>query len=217
MRKLSLPVLLAAMAAGPPALADWVEFGDAGSTLGTAQVVNAGGALNSIFGSIAVNGDVDLYRFIVTDFTIFSATNNSISGPTDMQVFLFSSTGMGIASNDDVVFFETPGALPVGDTLYVGLPAGEYLVGISRYDVEPESIGGQIFSNDVPFNFDIVGPNGPGGLSPLTGFAGVDNSGSDPSEYRLDLTGVVIIPLPTAVAMASPGLLMIWSPRRRRR
>lgn len=205
------------LALAPVAAADWVEVGDAGSTLGTAQIVNAGGALNSIFGDIGVNGDVDLYRLIISDSSIFSVTNNALSGPTDMQVFLFSSAGMGIASNDDVVLFETPGALPAGDALYFTLPAGEYLVGVSRYDVEPESAGGQIFSNDVPFNFDVVGPNGPGGGSPLSMFAGTDDSGPDPTGYRLDLTGVVVIPLPTAVAMVTPGLLILVSPRRRRR
>jgi hypothetical protein len=63
----------------------WVEDGDAGDTLATAQAAIGSGLLNEIHGSIPDGWDHDLYKIVVTNYASFSATVTVV--PTNKSMF----------------------------------------------------------------------------------------------------------------------------------
>ena len=191
----------------------WAELGDAGSFPGTAQTINQAGntpPLTNITGSISSSTDFDLFRFVIASPSTFSAS--TVDGTTtlsDTQLFLFNITGFGIATNDDSVVARS--VLPVGNALYASLPAGEYLVGISGFNVDPNSVGGLIFPNTFS---GVNGPTGPGGGSPFSALTGTGGTGT----YNITLTGadgVNLTPAPAAVWMGLAGMGALAALRRR--
>ena len=139
-----------------PAHADvWFEAGDAGQTLVTAQNTATGtnAPLTSISGSIVTTDDVDLFRIYVSDFTAFSATASG--GVGDNQLFLFDSSGVGIAANDDAPF-SFQAQLPVGDSRYAGRTAGYYYLGIAPTFTQANDANGDAVL--VPFGQGVAGP-----------------------------------------------------------
>jgi hypothetical protein len=178
------------------------EVGDAGDLPGTAQAVFGVGPLESITGEITPVSDPDLYRITITDPGAFSAT--TVGGAAfDTQLFLFHLDGTGIASNDDSV--GTQSTLPAGHALYSSLLAGEYLLGISGFNIDPFSGGSNIFA--CGFNV-VCGPTDPG---PLTSWMGGGNAGT----YTITLTGAAgVVPEPTAALLFALGFGVIGSARR---
>lgn len=175
---------------------------DAGQTLGTAQDISSGtGTLDAISGRISSNTDADLFRFFIDDPAAFSAT--TVGGTTpdapsegviDTQLFLFDVNGFGVEANDDDtsgLTFES--TLPAGNPFSPTSP-GIYFLGISAFDNDPLSAGGEIF-DDTPLA--VVGPTGAGGGSPLTNF---DGNGLFPTgSYEIALTGATAIPEPSSI------------------
>ena len=180
------------------------ENGDAGQTLDTAQQIPSGAAtLNSIVGTISSPEEADLFSFFIQDPAAFSATtvggvpNNSL---VDTQLFLFNSDGNGVYANDDALEGSFASTLPAGNQFSPTQP-GVYFLGISAYDNDPVSAGGEIFPEGEPdpftgFRTVVVGPTGPGGGSPLTNF---DGNGDEIGSYEISLTGVNAVPEPSSV------------------
>lgn len=153
------------------------ENGDAGQTLDTAQQIPSGAAtLDSIVGTISSPQEADLFSFFIHDPAAFSAT--AVGGVSDVfldpQLFLFNSNGNGVYANDDGTEGSLASTLPAGNQFSPTQP-GVYFLGISDFDNDPVSAGGEIFpegATDAEFNTLVVGPTGPGGGSPLTNFDG---------------------------------------------
>lgn len=228
LRRWAAPVLVAGLAAALPAqAADWTEIGDAGQLISTAQNARYGlpGPLDGIVGNLSPDGDIDLFFIHIADFTTFSATTVDplTSLGLDTRLFLFDSTGKGIALNDDESLIELRSTLLGGDPLYSSLTAGDYYLGVTTFDVRPQSAGGDMW-DPAPLDTTItVGPNGPGGAGTLTGWD-TSGAGSYEPNYRIQLTGATLsvdpVPEPGAVATGvvfGGGLLGLLLRARRRR
>ena len=199
-------------AAATAASVTWAEVGDAGQTLSTAQVVIGlpGDTLTAITGNISSASDHDLYDIRITNGATFSATTVGTPGTLDdTQLFLFNSAGIGVYANDDDA--SALGALAERSTLPAGgsptaIAPGLYylLIDASQsYPVStPATVAGLIFPNftltSVPqvASTAVVGPTGPGGALPLTGYTG---TAADFGVYEILLTGAApaVVPEPT--------------------
>ena len=171
-----LAISLIALAFAPSALAA-DEQGDAGDVPATAQDLTRT-SVESITGKIATGNDADLYRVCLTGGGTFSATTVALSN-VDTQLFLFDATGLGIYAHDDGTTKQS--TLPAGHQLTPS-PSGEYILGISAYDRDPQSAGGPIFGN-VAF---VTAANGRGAAAPVEGWAGLPR---DSGDYTIALTG----------------------------
>jgi hypothetical protein len=171
-----LVISLIALAFAPSALAA-DEQGDAGDVPATAQDLTRA-PVPDINGTIATGNDADLYRICLTGGETFSATTAGLTD-VDTQLFLFDATGLGIYANDDGTTKQS--TLPAGHPLTPSAP-GEYILGISPYDRDPQSAGGAIFNN-VAF---VTPANGRGSASPVEGWAGLPR---DMGAYTIALTG----------------------------
>lgn len=219
-----LSALALALSVAPVALAgpDWVEVGDAGSTVGSAQVpLRPTGVtfLSSIQGSLAsgvgVSDYEDLYLIRITDPVAFSIT--PATADFNPVFYLFNLTlaneALGLLANDDqseennfplLTQFSTDGTM-----VQVANP-GDYILAVTGSGRTPISRAGQIFSFEDPT--EISGPDGPGGLNPLMAWVGEGQTG----DYRIDFEEVDFPQTPTpgaAGALIMGGLLV----NRRRR
>lgn len=207
--------------ASASALGQHFEVGDAGNFPGTAQAVAAG--TTTIVGTIGTLDDEDLYRVLITDFSLFSArTTGDTSTPLDdSQIFLFDLSGAGIAHNDDISTSDRLSALPVGNGLFTALAPGEYLIGISAwnndpyYSVSPELI--KIFPDpnyDGNGNGEVVGPQAGAEGQPIIFWDGL-LGGQGTGGYTILLTGVDPVPEPATLAALSVGAAALIRRRKR--
>ena len=181
----------------------FTESNDAGESLATATsiITDQMVPLQSISGTLS--GDADLFKILLTGGQMFSATtvsgktvdipvNQAVGIPIDVvidpKIFLFDELGNAVYANDDL-FGSNQSVLPSGPGGFSPQASGIYFLGISGTGYEAVSANGQIFPSE-PFD-QAVGPTGPGGGSPLTGFAG-DTSKSF-GEYTISLTGAQTI------------------------
>lgn len=218
--------LLAAsvLAAGPASAAAWTESGDAGQTLGSAQVIanNVPTPLTSINGSFSDFHDVDLFKIYISNAAAFSAT--TVGGNLmDTQLFLFTLSGQAVYTNDDDANYASDGAnflfstLPAGSALGPA-SAGYYLLGIALSGNDPvNAVNDLLFASGL--TTDVRGPAGslsPKTLADFTGGTFFDERGG----YTIQLTGAeMTIPEPTTTALAllAFGLCGVASSRRGRR
>jgi hypothetical protein len=218
---------LAATAAAPAAPITWAEVGDAGQTLATAQLAlgNPNDSLVTITGSISAASDHDLFEIRITNGATFSATTVGTPGTLDdTQLFLFTSAGIGVYGNDDAAnAFGANAArstLPAGGAPTTITPGLYYLLidaSLSYPVSTPATTAGLIFPNftltSVPVvdSTAVVGPNGPGGALPLTGYTGTAASFGT---YQINLTGAAaaaVIPEPTSFVLFATGVLGIFT------
>lgn len=212
-----LPLLaLAALALLAPAAhaQTFGEMGDAGQTLATAQDASAV-TFSQITGSIATPADADLFKIYISSPGTFSAsTINTVTnaGGLDTDLFLFDSTGHGIATNDDGSGLSIDAALPAGNALYKNLPAGIYYLGISISGNEPVNANNQLIFTGYPGG-DTTAVRGPAsGLNPTTLAAfNAFNSDTTIGAYQIDFAGVSAAPAaapePSQYAAFAVGLL----------
>src|SRR3954451_19249584 len=135
--------------AATPLRAQYVEIGDAGQTLGSAQSTGPIGGINltTITGSLSGINDADLVVFQITSVTTFSAsTVNAITMGTglDTALFLFNSLGVPIYTNDDASGTSLQSNLPAGTSFTMTLAPGVYLLGISLSGNEPVNLSNQL-------------------------------------------------------------------------
>lgn len=208
--------------AGP----DWIERGDAGSLLETAQpVVGTQGRVRSISGTLGSGAGLfgdppapdleDMYLIRITQPTMFSFVANSPQ--FNPRLYLFNVTlpgeAFGLLANDDSGMGTSAalaGMATDGTGAMVTLP-GVYAIAICGFARTPISSAGSIFNLASPT--EISGADGPGGLLHHSGWTGNGEVGS----YQIDLTGVDWYDVPTpgagALSVVSLGLAI----RRRRR
>jgi hypothetical protein len=190
-----------ALALAPGALAV-SETGDAGELRSTANDMGFG-EVTQIQGSFTDGADADLYRVCLTDGASFSA---STLGATvlDTQLFLFNSQGYGVYANDDSS--GTRGSLLPAQHRFSPRAGGEYFVGISAFNRDPQSSLGEIFNNNVnrsTYPDSIIDANGFGAGAPLIGWAG--RASGPAGTYRITLTG-------TAACDSSPPSVDLRAP-----
>ena len=193
-----------------------VESGDAGDLLGSAQATGAGGALSFITGSTGGADFIDLYMIEVVDPVAFFASTagdqgapGSGSADFDTKLWLFDADGFGVVSNDDFGGSPFHSHLTgfADDGTGAAVKAGIYYLAVGGFGDEALSAGGEIFANGT-FE-EISGPDGPGGGSPLSGWANTGAQGN----YNVNLQGVNAIPAPGAIALL--GLAGLAGRRRR--
>ena len=178
-------IVVLALALAPGALAD-SEVGDAGDLRATANDMGAG-AVTTITGSFTDASDADVYRICLTNGTSFSAT--TVGATTlDTQMFLFNSQGYGIYANDDSG--GTRGSLLPAQHRFSPRAGGEYFLGISSFNRDPQSSQGEIFQDNFSrmlYPDAIVDAQGFGAAEPLSGWLG--RASGPPGTYRITLTG----------------------------
>lgn len=198
--------------AGP----DWIEDGDAGSTLGTAQDITPVGPVQTIAGALSSVDQEDVYQLVILD-------GDNIAGPAQFgltlgdnpnfnpSLWLFDSAGFGVLGNDDDPINGGPDArliTPSTDGVTLMLPPGIYYLAITESGNVPlsfrESAGLGAGSFEEIFSFasttEVSGPDGVGFDNPLAAWSGE-------SEGTGGGYGVTITPAPgSAMVLAAAGL-----------
>lgn len=187
------------------------EVGDAGESLGTAQVVSGSSSLESIAGTLSgFNDAADLFQIFLTGGQTFSAT--TVGGANfDTRLFLFDADGFGVYFNDDAASNTFQSTLPANNSFTPTL-SGIYYLAIAGFDygalnAEGDRIfpGVNDFAIDVPESTiftGVFGATGPGGALPLETLDGqILNDGG---AYAIALTGAEAVPEP----ISTVGLLI---------
>jgi hypothetical protein len=211
----ALAAAVIALAPLPASASIWVENGDAGQSLNTAQHTGGMSELLDIFGWLSADPSfldlVDLYSIYIPDPLAFQADTGDGSDPfaiQDPMLFLFDDHGRGVYMNDDGAFppQSTLGALPSG------FGAGIYYLGIAFAGVTPIDI----LSQDI---FDAFGSLARLSDQPLGGWIGSPLSPNFdiPGGYQIVLAGALGIPEPGTVLLIVAALLVGFPLRRVRR
>lgn len=235
-RPLALAVALSTLAVAPAAFAgpDWDEGPvDAGSTLGTAQVISTTGAVNTITGRLngtALTGGSDFQDcFLInidspTSFNLTTSPGTGSTGNFDPMMFLFKldlRDGVWIAkavmANNDLAPGNPQAGLKgdsndgSGTTISV---AGVYLIAISGFGSQPVNSAGEFIFNQAFLQPGIfAGPTSePVANYELAGWSANGSAGS----YLMTVTGAsgTTVPAPGAMALLAMGGLAF---RRRQR
>lgn len=179
---LALLLALSLLLASPSAAVDWVENGDAGELPAGQQTTIGVGPLTSVSGTIDNTSDRDLFCIRVVDQGLFFA-NLSCLNDTGLDLWLFSTTGLGIAHNDGC----SGGSTTVSGAFKPGL--GSYLLGISADAATARNAGGQAIWAAGPLPAERA-PDGPGAPGPITSWA-PQTAGAVFTPYTVQLTGCV--------------------------
>lgn len=212
-----LTMVLTTAHAPPATAAIWTEVGDAGPLPATAQAVIPNESLTSISGTLSPVTDADMYLIFIDGGGTFSATTVGQPGTLfDSQLFLFDSTGRGVYANDDDGsaggIGEFRSTLPANHALTPRTPGLYYLV-ITNSGVYPTSAPAVLIFPNIntgpTFQTAVVGPTGPGGGSPITGYSLTTAAGI--GTYTIALTGASGIPAPASLVIlltATPCLFL---------
>lgn len=193
--------------AGP----DWLEIGDAGPTLGTAQRTFGVGDLNTIAGTLSTGFGMpdyeDMYLITVTDPGNFSMTVNA---NFNAQLWVFNVTLADQAFGLLGVQGPAIGPFSNDDTGAALTTPGVYAIAISGVGRVPVSINGEIFAFQNPG--EISGPDGPGGINPHIDWTGVGETGS----YVINFEGSGFYDIPAPGGLAVIAVFALAGTRRRR-
>ncbi|MBS0196690.1 MAG: DVUA0089 family protein [Planctomycetes bacterium] len=205
--------------AGP----DWLESGDAGSSIRNAQIptrpVGAEGLL-SISGALSNAFDAPDYE----DLYFIRITNpaNFVIRPAfadfDPVLYLFNVTlngeGYGLLGNDNESNMSNMPKLrnmsTDGTQVIVQYP-GDYVLAVTTAGRFPVSRTGAIFN--FASDTEISGPDGPGGINPLEGWQGSGRTGR--YGFTLEATDFPATPAPGALGVLGVGLAAAATRRRR--
>lgn len=201
---------------------DWVEVGDAGSSVATAQyparpqgVTHLGSISGALAAGVGVQDYEDLYVFRVTDPVPFSIMPASANFNAVLYLFNLTVNGeaLGLLGNDDSSEEDQlPRLMSMSDDgtgVQISRP-GDYLLAVTGAGRVPVSRTGPIFDLESPT--EISGPDGPGGLNPLSGWTGEGEQG----QYRFVL---IAGDFPTTPAPGAAAILLLgagMATRRRR-
>jgi len=205
--------------AGP----DWLELGDAGSTIGSAQVPTrpfGAPALTSIAGSLSegfITPDYeDLYLIRVTDPGAFAI--RPLSADFNVVLYLFNITingeGYGLLANNDEsatsTLLKLTGSSTDGTGVILTFP-GDYVLAVTGLGRMPSSRTGAMFN--FASNTEISGADGPGGLNPLSSWTGVGQTGH--YSFVMEATDFPVTPAPGAGLALVAGVGAALGRRRR--
>jgi len=222
----ALMIAAAGIVVATPAFAgpDWLEQGDAGSLLHTAQVPTRPSAsilqLSSISGSLSTSltepDYEDLYFIKILDPVNFSITLSFADFNAVMYLFQVTVNGdaLGMLANDDQSATSNIPKLLSSATdstgIFINSP-GDYVLAIAGFGRVPVSATGPIFNLASPT--EISGPDGPGGFNPLIGWTGVGEQGN----YIIGLEETDFPRTPTpGTALTVLGAMSALGLRRRR-
>jgi len=225
-----LPLALASTSLAGP---DWDEgVSDAGSTLGTAQVISVTGAVNTISGKLSggfLAGDYqDCFLLDISSPTTFSLTTSLGAGSPpgfNPMMFLFrvdtfqgQLVAKAIMANNDKSPTDVQSTLQRdtndGSGTFIS-QAGLYLIAISGFGSQPINAQGQLLFNQAFLEPGVIaGPTQNPQLSDYL-LAGWSSDGSF-GNYTMTVTGVsgTQLPAPGALALLALGGL---AGRRRQR
>lgn len=199
------------------------EIGDAGQTLGGAQStgVVSGNSLTTIFGTLSGQNDADLFVFMITAPTTFSAsTMNTLTMTSglDTALFLFNSMGVPIYTNDDANGTTVQSTLPAGTSFTMTLSPGTYYLGISLTGNEPMNSNGQLLFAPFPGGNSTAVRGPASGLNPNTLANFTSGSFAQTGGYQIDLTSSATsaVPEPSTTALVAAsvaGLFLVWKRR----
>jgi len=162
-------------------ITEYVESGDAGDLPSTAAIASGNGALRAIRGNLAIN-DADMFQINICSPGSFEAT--TVGGTTvDTQLFLFDPNGVGISHDDDD---PVTGVLQsrLSSLFTSALPAGNYYLAISAYNMDPQDVNAALLWVNTPFNVERA-PDGPGAANPVRSWAPSGGGGA----YTIALQG----------------------------
>ena len=135
-RSLALGLVIAVTAVLPAGAVgtDWVETGDAGDTIASAQPTSGASPLNSISGGLdgALDDLVDMFALIASSSDLTASEAGTLTASN--QLFLFDSSGAVLFSDTTSLFMPSISAsgLTVGATYYLAIsffgvdPSGTY-------------------------------------------------------------------------------------------
>lgn len=224
-RTLSVVVTLGSLSGAAVAGPDWIEDGDAGSTLNSSQDITPVGPVQTIAGTLGGQDTEDVYKLVILDGddiggdVMFGLNlNNGGDELFDPSLWLFDSEGFGVLGNDDDPILGGPNArliAPSTDGVTLLLPPGIYFLAITESGNVPlsfrEGLGfGETGVFEEIFFFEdaneVSGADGEGADNPLAAWSGGAGSSGG--------YGIEITPTPGGVAvLAFAGIGMA---RRRR-
>lgn len=222
MRTYGFVLLAGSLASVAIAGPDWIEEGDAGSTLDNAQDITPIGVINTIAGTLGGQDTEDIYKLIILDGDdIAGAVQFGLNlgqGGFNPSLWLFDAYGFGVLGNDDDPILGGPDSrliAPSTDGVTLLLPPGTYFLAITESGNVPLSfrpdgdLNGQGTYEEI-FSFDSItevsGPDGEGADNPLASWTGgLGTSGG---------YGITITPAPGSVALLA--LASVGITRRRR-
>ncbi len=189
--------------------------GDAGDLVSSAQGITVSGNLTTITGNLS-NGDIDMYRIIITTGSAFSATTVG-QADMDSMLGLLTETGMAVYFNDDDGSCSpcTESTLPAGDANSPSTDGDVYYLAVAGYDNHfQDADGNPIFTYNGTIGFTTIwGPDAtyPG---PVAQYAG--NASGEMGTYTITLTSAEGDPtLPVELAsfnavLSGTDVLLRW-------
>ncbi len=184
------------------------ETGDAGDLPATAQVLTglAGVTYTTITGTTTATNEVydaDMFQITLASVASFTASTTAfVAGANDFdsQLFLFNSSGVGIAANDDAASGGDQSSLTVSGPLN-----GTYYLlidGSGHYPVD--STGKLIFPNFTDGKTDPSATVAAQSTLPITGYTGNSNEGG---KYSIALSVIpAAVPEPGTWAFVAAGV-----------
>jgi hypothetical protein len=212
---------LGALVLATPAVAgpDWVEIGNAGTTLQFAQrpLGPIGSPLNNIQGNLlgGLDGFADMFFIAVPDPAAFSMEIAQTNFNAQLFIFHITQnwTALGLLANDDRAIGDNrPLLTPIAtDGTNARLEvAGDYIIAVSGSGHNPISSAGRIYN--IATSTEISGPDGPGGFNHHIGWEGPGVLGS----YSVQFTGTVFPSVPNPGTLVPLALGLGLMARRRR-
>jgi hypothetical protein len=219
-KPLSAGVLCVCLLTTTPAAASFIEIGDAGDLPATANMTGGVGPLTTILGNLTAADpfdavlDVDMFGIYISDPAAFSASTVAAVGMNvdDPQLFLFTSTGVGVLMNDDDPSGMSGAQSAIG-ALPLGFLAGLYFLAIGWWDNEPVSA---LFDLIFDATTSLPAVSDPVAGWNLDVLLRIDV----PTAYEIDLTGALpstAIPEPALMTMALVGAAALLRRQRARR
>ena len=191
---------LCTIASAPAGAQNWVETGDAGETIGTAQITAGTGTLSLLQGTLSDDRDVDLYCIRIDDVATFLASRICVA-INEVDIWLFDAAGNGVSLHDGCA-----GGFTLVTGSFVTAP-GLYYVGVSGEGAEAMN------ASDIPIwltgpSSPERAPDGAGAPGPLSHWY-TDVATVLPASYELRIEAASYCDAPVQTSAASWGRLKV--------